>query len=229
MPYRLVIVDDEPDLAEAIAEYLGRLGHDTLALTDARGLLAALAARPADLVLLDLRLGEADGGRILADIVARGGPPVIMMSGHADQRDRTRLIDLGAEDMLAKPVNLREVSARIEAVLRPRQGDGRAAMRFETATADLSLARLVHDDGRIERLDAGEVALLRTFRDRAGRLVSRADLLDAAPAASDEALERAIDNRISRLRAKIGTEALVTMRGAGYRYDPVPPRPRRPD
>lgn len=225
MPYRIFIVDDEPDLADALSEYLARLGHQTEVQSDSRGLFTALARKPADLILLDLRLGDEDGRTILAALKERA-QPVIVISGHADLRDRIELLNMGAEDVIAKPADPREVAARIDAILRALRPETAASIRFETATADLGAARLIHDDGRIERLDVGEVALLRAFRDQAGRLLSRADLLDAAPAVSDDALERAIDNRISRLRAKIGTRAIVTMRGAGYRYDPVPPRPR---
>jgi DNA-binding response OmpR family regulator len=153
---------------------------------------------------------------------------VILVSGHADMVDRVLALELGADDVLAKPVDLRELAARVETVLRGRRPAGRLPMRFEQATADLSAARLIHDDGRIERLDAGEVALLRVFRDRAGRLMSRAELLELAPGARDDALERSIDNRVMRLRAKIGTSAIVTVRGGGYRFDPVPPQPARP-
>ncbi len=225
MAYRIIIVDDEEDLREAFAEYLERLGHEAEAVADGAGLDAALARGGADLILLDLRLAGENGRIILERIKRAHDVSVILVSGHADLVDRVLALELGADDVLAKPVDLRELASRVEAVLRGRRRMAAMPMRFEHATADLASARLMHDDGRIERLDVGEVALLRVFRDRAGELLTRAELLDEAPGARDDALERSINNRVSRLRAKIGTEAISTVRGGGYRFDPVVPKP----
>jgi two-component system OmpR family response regulator len=226
MSYRILVVDDEPDLAEALVEYLERLGHRAESLPDGKALDMALARGPADLVLLDLRLPGEDGHEILARLKPARDLAVILVSGHAELVDRVTALEMGADDVLAKPVDLREMAARVEAVLRGRRpAAAPAAMRFEQATADLAQARLIHDDGRIERLDVGEVSLLRAFLHRPGQLLSRAELLEQAPGIRDDALERSINNRISRLRAKIGTEAIQTVRGGGYRYDPVLPRP----
>jgi two-component system, OmpR family, response regulator len=225
MVSRIIVVDDEIDLAEAFAEYLGRLGHIADAVADGAGLDAALRRDRADLVLLDLRLRGENGHDILARIKRDHDLSVILISGHAAMVDRIQALEMGADDVLAKPVDLRELAARVEAVLRNRRPVKRALIRFEHATADLGAARLIHDDGRIERLDAGEVALLRVFRDQAGRLLSRAALLEQAPGNSDDALERSINNRVMRLRAKIGTAAIATVRGGGYRFDPVQPVP----
>lgn len=225
MAYRIIIVDDEPELREVFAEYLERLGHEVTAVADGAGLDAALSRRSADLILLDLRLAGEDGHTILERIKTGHSASVILVSGHAELVDRIRALELGAEDVLAKPVDLRELASRVETVLRGRRRVTGLPMRFERATADLVLARLIHDDGRIERLDMGEVALLRVFRDRAGELLTRAELLEEAPGARDDALERSINNRVSRLRAKIGTEAISTVRGGGYRFDPVVLKP----
>jgi two-component system OmpR family response regulator len=225
MAYRIIIVDDEPELREVFAEYLERLGHEVTAVADGAGLDAALSRRSADLILLDLRLAGEDGHTILERIKTGHAASVILVSGHAELVDRIRALELGAEDVLAKPVDLRELASRVETVLRGRRKVSGLPMRFEHATADLVLARLIHDDGRIERLDMGEVALLRVFRDRAGELLTRAELLEEAPGARDDALERSINNRVSRLRAKIGTDAISTVRGGGYRFDPVAPKP----
>jgi two-component system OmpR family response regulator len=226
MSYRILVVDDEPDLAEALVEYLERLGHRAESLADGKALDMALARGPADLVLLDLRLPGEDGHEILARLKPARDLAVILVSGHAELVDRVTALEMGADDVLAKPIDLRELAARVEAVLRGRRpAAATAAMRFEQATADLAKARLIHDDGRIERLDVGEVSLLRAFLRQPGQLLSRAELLEQAPGLRDDALERSINNRVSRLRAKIGTAAIQTVRGGGYRYDPVLPRP----
>ena len=225
MAYRIIVVDDEPDLCEAFCAYLQRLGHDAEAAGDGAALDAALARGGADMVLLDLRLPGESGRTILERLKRDHDLAVILVSGHADLVDRVLALEMGADDVLAKPVDLRELAARVDTVLRGRRPAMPPAMRFEHATADLAAARLIHDDGRIDRLDAGEVALLRLFQRRAGELLSRAELLQEAPGARDDALERAINNRVSRLRAKLNTGAIGTVRGGGYRYDPVPPRP----
>lgn len=225
MPHRIIIVDDESDLRDAFAEYLGRLGHETLAVADGAGLDLALAVRPADLILLDLRLA-AENGRVIMERVKRDHDvAVILISGHADLVDRVLALELGADDVLAKPVDLRELASRVGTVLRGRRPAQVRQMRFERATADLGTARLIHDDGRIDRLDAGEVALLRVFHANPGRLLTRAELLEEAPGARDDAMERSINNRVMRLRAKIGTAMIVTVRGGGYRLDPGGPTP----
>lgn len=225
MVYRIIVVDDEIELAGAFSEYLGRLGHIAEPVADGAGLDAALRQGRVDLVLLDLWLRSENGHDILARIKRDHDLSVILISGHAAVVDRVQALELGADDVLTKPVDLRELAARVEAVLRNRHPLLRALIRFEHATADLGAARLIHDDGRIDRLDAGEVALLRVFRDQAGRLLSRADLLEQAPGIRDDALERSINNRVMRLRAKIGKAAISTVRGGGYRFDPVVPKP----
>jgi DNA-binding response OmpR family regulator len=229
MVNRIIVVDDETDLADAVAEYLERLGHDCVAVANSAALDAELGRRRVDLVLLDLRLGPENGRVILERIKRDHDLSVILISGHATMMDRITALELGADDVLAKPFDLREMAARVEAVLRVRRPALRTVMRFERATANLSTARLIHDSGQIERLDAGEVALLALFRDRPGVLLSRAEMLEQAPGARDDALERSINNRISRLRAKIGTDAIRTVRGGGYRFDPVVPRPGTTD
>ncbi len=221
MPHRIIIADDEADLREAFAEYLGRLGHDTVEVADGAGLDLALAVRPADLILLDLRLARENGRVILERVKRDHDVAVILVSGHADLVDRVLALELGADDVLAKPVDLRELASRVGTVLRGRRPAQVRQMRFERATADLGTARLIHDEGRVERLDAGEVALLRVFHERPGRLMSRAELLEAAPGNSEDAMERSINNRVMRLRAKIGTGAIASVRGGGYRYDPI--------
>lgn len=221
MPHRIIIVDDESDLREAYAEYLGRLGHDTESVADGAGLDLALARRPADLILLDLRLARENGRVIMERVKRDHDVAVILVSGHADLVDRVLALELGADDVLAKPVDLRELASRVGTVLRGRRPALARQMRFERATADLGTARLIHDDGRIERLDAGEVALLRVFHAQPGRLLSRAELLEEAPGISEDAMERSINNRVMRLRAKISTRTIATVRGGGYRYDPI--------
>lgn len=226
MAKTVLVVDDDPTQRRLIQAMLEREGHAVVhAESGGEAIDRMVRGGGADLVLLDLRLPDEDGHQILARLKARHDLAVILISGHAELVDRLSALEMGAEDVLSKPVDLRELAARVETVMRGRRPAAPLAMRFETATADLAAGRLIHDDGRIERLDIGEVALLRLMQARAGELLTRAELLTEAPAGRADALERSINNRISRLRAKIGTAAIQTVRGGGYRYDPVAPLP----
>jgi DNA-binding response OmpR family regulator len=214
---RIIFVDDERDLAEALAEYFADLGHETVAATDGIALEAAL---PADLVVLDLNLPGRSGMDLLRDLDPLREAAVIILTANQDAIDRIIGLEAGADDYVLKPVNPRELAARAAAVLARRQGRRRTLVSFETTSADLTAARVLLPDGGTEALSAGEVALIRAFATRPGRVVSRDELMQMAPAESLDAFDRAIDTRIARLRRKLRTDAIVTLRGAGYRFDP---------
>lgn len=218
---RIVFLDDEADLAEALAEYLADLGHDTAIVADGLALETELQARPCDLVVLDLNLpGGRSGFDLLQDIEALRDCGVIFLSGRAEPLDRVIGLELGADDFLAKPVDPRELAARVAAVLERRAGRARRLVPFETATADLGAARVLLPDGATEPLSPSEVALLRAFADHPHRVLTREDLLALAPGQEADPFDRAVDARVARLRRKLGTARLVTVRGQGYRYEP---------
>ncbi len=121
---------------------------------------------------------------------------------------------------MQKPVEPRELAARIQGLLNRRSGAKRDLARFETATVDLNAALVMHDDGTEERLGIGEIMLLRAFLQHPNRLLSRDDLLDLAPAQDRDALDRSIDPRVTRLKRKLATEWIQTRRGHGYIYTP---------
>lgn len=217
---RILFVDDEADLAEAFAEYFCDLGHDALALTDAIALEAALRAAPADLVVLDLDLPGQSGFDLIDGMAALQNVPVIILSARAEPIDRVLGLEMGTDDYVVKPVDPRELAARVAAVLVRRQGHTRRLVPFETTSADLTAARILLQDGATEALSPGEVALIRAFAAHPHRLLTREALIEMAPAETAEVLDRAIDARVARLRRKLRTERLVTVRGQGYRYEP---------
>lgn len=226
-PARLVIVEDEADLAEALGEYFSDLGYDVAVTGSVWELEARLARTGADLVVLDLDLP----GRSGLDLVRAGTIPrdvaVIVHTGNADRIDRVLGLELGVDDWVQKPVDPRELAARIAAVLRRRQGRTRTLVVFETVSVDLAAARLLRRNGESERLAPGEIALVRTFAENPGRVLDRDTLIAAAPGDTTEAFDRAIDSRIARLRRKLATESIRTVRGHGYVFDPAPGlRPR---
>jgi len=223
---RLVFVDDEPDLAEALSEYFADLGYDTAIASSAWALETLLRQQGADLVILDLNLPGRDGFDILKDAALLKDVAVIILTANPDAIDRVIGLELGADDYVQKPVDPRELAARVATILRRRQGLQRPLVHFEAASVDLLAARLLRADGSSERLSASEIALIRSFADCAGRVLTREQLIELAPGETTDAFDRSIDARITRLRRKLATGSIRTVRGHGYVFDP--PAPGRP-
>lgn len=220
---RIVLVDDEPDLRDAYAEYLTRLGYEALAVGDGVDLAAEMARRPVDLVVLDLGLPGDGGMSILRRLKQDDGVAVLILTGNPDVIERVLGLELGADDFVVKPIDPRELAARISGILARRRGRRASPMvGLEHGSVDIKAARFLRNDGGIERLSASEVALIRVFSEKAGQVLSRAELLEEAPGEDEEALERAVDSRITRLRRKLETEAIRTVPGRGYMF--LPPR-----
>jgi DNA-binding response OmpR family regulator len=217
---RLLIVDDERDLAEAFAEYLGDLGYDVAVAGSAWELAGALERHGADLVVLDVDLPGGNGLDLIRDGAIPDGTAVVVLTGNPDAIDRVIGLELGADDYVQKPVDPRELAARIAGVLRRRQGRRRPLVVFETVSVDLAAARLLRENGAAERLSPGEISLVRAFAENPGRVLSREELIELAPAETLDAFDRSIDSRIARLRRKLGTETIRTVRGFGYVFDP---------
>lgn len=217
---RIIFVDDEPDLVSALAEYFTDLGAVAEIARDGIELQAHLRAAPADLVILDLGLPGQGGLDLLSEADLMQGAGVIILTGNADAVDRIIGLELGADDYVLKPVDPRELAARARSVLSRRRGRAAPLIPFETTSADLGAARVLLDAGQIEPLSPGEVALIRAFVAHPHRVLTRDDLMALAPAESADALDRAIDSRVARLRRKLRTDRLVTVRGQGYRYEP---------
>jgi DNA-binding response OmpR family regulator len=223
---RLVFVDDEPDLAEALSEYFADLGYDTAIASSAWALETLLRQQGADLVILDLNLPGRDGFDILKDAALLKDVAVIILTANPDAIDRVIGLELGADDYVQKPVDPRELAARVATILRRRQGLQRPLVHFEAASVDLLAARLLRADGSSERLSASEIALIRSFADCAGRVLTREQLIELAPGETSDAFDRSIDARITRLRRKLATGSIRTVRGHGYVFDP--PEPGKP-
>ena len=217
----IMIVDDEPDLAEAYAEYLSDLGHTV----DTAGSIPAcercLERQAADLIVLDLNLPGESGLDYLQRLRETSDVLVIVMTASSDIFDRVIGLELGADDFVVKPVEPQELAARIAGLLERFGFERRRTLRLESVTVDLSAARLLKTGRSSERLGPGEVALLRLFADNPNRLLTRDSLIMQAPADSLEANDRAIDTRVARLRRKLDTQTIRTVRGRGYMYVPA--------
>ncbi|MBE7249518.1 MAG: winged helix-turn-helix domain-containing protein, partial [Actinomycetospora chiangmaiensis] len=189
-----------------------------------------------DLIVLDLNMPEEDGLSIVRDLKARTAIPIIMLTATASAIDRVVGLELGADDYLPKPCELRELVARVRSVLRRAQAPIAAAptapsrdetrrIRFGTKWLELDALRLSDDAGLEQALTRSEFDLLKAFADNPRRALSRERLLDLADARDPDAFDRAIDVRINRIRKKIEPDPgnpryIRTVRGLGYIFRP---------
>jgi DNA-binding response OmpR family regulator len=229
----IAVVDDEGPARDMVGDYLTLHGYRTLLCDGGPALRAAMETERPALVVLDLNMPGEDGLSVVRDLKGRMAIPVIMLTATASPDDRITGLEIGADDYLAKPCELRELLARIRAQLRrataPSEAagapGGRDQVPFGTKVLDLAAHVLRDTDGQDHPLTASEFALLKAFADNPRRVLSRDRLLDLAGARDPEAFDRAIDVRITRIRRKIEPDAdrpafIKTVRGAGYMFMP---------
>lgn len=217
---RIIPIDDEIDLIGAFAEYLVDRGFDAVTADGAYAFDGLVMQGKPDLVVLDLAMQGESGLELLLRIRADSDVPVIIMTGRAELVDRVLCLEVGADDIVQKPIEPRELAARIQGLLDRRQGRPRDIVRLERTTVDLRAARVLHDDGTEERLTIGEIMLFRAFLANPFKLLTRDGILDRAPAQDRDALDRSVDPRVARLKRKLATEWIETRRGHGYVYVP---------
>src|SRR5215216_7391538 len=229
----IVVVDDEASTREMVGEYLGAHGFQVSQCDGGAALRELLKKASADLIVLDLNMPEEDGLSIVRDLKQSGDVPIIMLTATASAIDRVVGLELGADDYLAKPCELRELLARIRSVLRrksiaPAEPEARPEhkrIRFGTKWLDIDAQVLRDESGNELPLAGSEFALLKAFAQNPKRVLSRERLLDLAEARDREAFDRAIDVRITRIRRKIEPDpahpsVIRTVRGAGYLFSP---------
>lgn len=226
----ILIVEDEPEIADILSAYLARGGFRTaLAADGTRALELHLSLRP-DLVLLDVQLPRLDGWNVLSGIRQRGDTPVIMLTALDQDVDKLTGLRIGADDYVVKPFNPAEVVARVQAVLRRARGSAERAdiLRLGAFEIDLQTHEVaVTVDGRrhLPTLTLTEFRLLAQLARTPRRVFSRSELL-AACLPDGDALERTVDSHISKLRRKLENlgvgEAVTSVRGVGYRFEPGP-------
>jgi two-component system phosphate regulon response regulator OmpR len=232
MPDRILIVDDDERLAEMLASYLSARSFAVEHKTDGRSGLAALETQPFDAVILDVMLPDLDGFEICRRIRARSQVPILMLTARGDDLDRIVGLEIGADDYLSKPFNPRELLARLGAILRRtrRVPESDAAspaepvMRFGRLRIDRQL-RTVYVDTEIKELTSRQFDLLVLLAERAGRIQSREQIMEALRGEQWDAFDRSIDVHISRIRNAIETDPkrprfVQTVRGAGYVFTP---------
>lgn len=214
---RLLVVEDEADLAEAVVDHLRAAGHavDLAALLDEAE--AAVRVTTYDLILLDLRLPDGDGLTLLGDLRDRGtATPVLIVTSRDRIMERITGLEAGADDYPVKPYDLDEMLARISAILR--RGDSVRARELHFGALTIRPgAKTVLQKGRDIRLTSKEWALLDRLSRRPEMTFSKNDLQEAIYCFGDEVGLNAIEAHVSRLRAKLGRDVIATVRGFGYR------------
>lgn len=237
----IFVVDDELPAREMVGDYLRMHGFMVTLCDGGNNLRQALEGQTADLVVLDLNMPQEDGLSIIRDLKQRTGVPIIMLTATASPIDRVVGLELGADDYLAKPCELRELLARVRSVLRrsapakavgptpsPTGGakDSSALVRFGTKWLDVDGQALRDDEDNEHPLTSSEFAILKVFAANPKRVLSRERLLELANARDNEVFDRAIDLRIMRIRRKVEPNparptVIRTIRGGGYVFSPA--------
>jgi DNA-binding response OmpR family regulator len=230
MPPRVLVVEDDPDIAELIVRYLEKAEYSVERAANGRAALDAIAARVPELVILDLMLPQIAGLEVCRQIrsdTSTAALPIIMLTARAEESDRIVGLELGADDYLAKPFSPGELVARVRALLRrvnranPTEG---RSMRYGPIAVDAD-RHVVAIDSREIALTAKEFLLLAYFVQHRGRVLSRDVLLTDVWGYRYTGGTRTVDVHVRRLREKLPllTDALVTVKQFGYKLLDPPP------
>ena len=221
----ILIVDDDAAVRRLLADCLQPEGFAVFEAANGVAMQKELAARRIDLITLDLNLAGEDGLKLARDVRSRRNIPIIMITGKSDPVDRIVGLELGADDYIPKPFHMREVLARVRAVLRRYQPavDAAAGERygFEGQILDVTRRELKTTAGIVTELTTTEFELLAILVRALGRVLSRDQIMDQLKGHDWSPLDRSIDSMIARLRRKIEPEnetpkLIKTVRGVGY-------------
>jgi two-component system phosphate regulon response regulator PhoB len=223
MPRTILVIDDEPELVKLLDYNLSKAGYLVISAKDGESGLAAARKHAPDAIILDVMMPGLDGWEVckrLRQDASTSAMPVLMLTAKGEEGDRVLGLELGADDYLTKPFGVRELIARVKALLR----------RLEAASASpevLKSGKLVIDSsrrtvsagGKPVALTATEFNLLKALAEKEGRVISREDLLSLARGDDVAVMDRTVDVHVAALRKKLGKhgEMIETVRGVGYR------------
>ena len=225
---QILVVDDDRDIRNLLADYLDGNGFHTLTAADGAAMWRTLDTAMPDLLVLDLNLPGEDGLALCRDLRARSSLPVIMLTARGEAVDRILGLEMGADDYIPKPFEPRELLARIKSVLRrthalpPNMEPAKAGrICFAGWTLDLQARHLLDARGVVVSLSGAEFRLLKILLDHHNRVLNRDQLLNLARGREADPFDRSIDLQVSRLRQKLGDDAkspqiIKTVRNEGY-------------
>lgn len=220
---RILVVEDDLSILTGLSINLRHEGYEIVQAQDGERALQLVLDDEPDLLVLDVMLPGVNGFEVLKELRRRGSKvPVVVLSAKAMEHDKIMGLELGADDYVSKPFGLRELLARIKAVLRRHQTGPTAAFCFGQVEVDFGEHRVLRDGGDIP-LTAQEFRLLKYFIEHRGRVVTRQTLLEGAWGFDYQGTTRTVDNFVRNLRAKLEEDPedprhFLTVRGVGYRF-----------
>ncbi len=223
----ILVVEDEPQIASLVRDYLVRGGFEAVVVHDGEAGLREAKSRKPDLVILDLGLPKRDGIDVIRELRRTSNVPVVVLTARGEEADRILGLELGTDDYVVKPFSPRELVARVRAVLRRVDGRGGETEVIRAGGLEVDLLRLrATVEGRAVDLTAMELQLLAQLAREPGRVFTRGQLLDALHGVAFESFERAIYAHIKNIRKKIEPEPakpryIQTVYGVGYRFADV--------
>ncbi|MDO5044160.1 MAG: response regulator transcription factor [Coriobacteriia bacterium] len=229
---RILLVEDEKAIRDAVAAYLEREGYWVTGVGDGQAALEEFNKRKFDLIVLDLMLPKLSGERVCRAIRDESDVPIIMLTAKGEVEDKIIGLELGADDYLIKPFSPRELVARVKALLRRSHIDSepqREVLDFGELVIDVSGHKILVNDEEVD-LTASEFKLLTTLARYPGRVYTRMELVEKVLGYDFEGYERTIDSHVKNLRAKLGDDPknpkwLYTVHGVGYRFEAPEKKP----
>jgi len=220
----ILVVDDEPRIAQICRDYLERAGFAVVTATNGADAVTLARAKQPDLIVLDLGLPKMDGLDVTKSIRSHSNVPIIMLTARVDEGDRIAGLELGADDYITKPFSPRELVARVRAVFRRTELGAKRGDVVRAGGITLDVPRMQARVGkRATELTSTEFELLATLMRQPGRIFTRGQLLDALRGVEADSYDRAIDAHIKNLRRKIEPDPkapryVLTVYGVGYRF-----------
>jgi two-component system, OmpR family, response regulator len=212
---RVLVIEDEPDVRNAVAMYLREEGYSVDVAPDGEEGLFKATVWDYDVILLDVMLPKIDGWNLLADLRRKKSTPVLMLTARDAVRDRVRGLDTGADDYLVKPFELSELTARVRALIRRAAGKAHPMIEIGEVRIDTA-ARRVTRDGAPVALTAKEYSLVELLALHRGELVTRTMIYEHLFDETDDSLSNVVDVYVSNIRRKLGRDLIETRRGQGY-------------
>jgi len=224
MPKTIMVVDDKASVRQLVEEYLTGQGYKVVTADNGRNALYTARHEKPDLVLLDVMMPEMDGFDFIRAFRKERETPIILLTARMEESDKVIGLELGADDYVTKPFGMRELVARIKAVLRRTEKDTQPSETIRSADIELDQAMFtVHVAGEKVELTRSEFDLLAALMRTPGRVYSRMELLEQLQGGAFEGVERTIDVHVRNLRTKIEPDPgnpiyIETVFGVGYRF-----------